>query len=61
MMEAAREYPDVHFIAATGDTAWKEGIDNVSNMFPHTYESRYVSRCRCRYETEGIDGCRYRY
>ncbi len=43
MMEAAREYPDVHFIAATGDTAWKEGLDNVSNMFPHTYESRYVS------------------
>ena len=23
MMEAAREYPDVHFIASTGDTAWK--------------------------------------
>ena len=43
MMEAAREYPDVHFIASTGDTAWKEGIDNVSNIFPHTYESRYVS------------------
>ena len=43
MMEAAREYPDVHFIASTGDTAWKEGIDNVSNMFPHTFESRYVS------------------
>ncbi len=43
MMEAAREYPDVHFIAATGDTAWKEGLDNVSNMFPHTFESRFVS------------------
>lgn len=43
MMEAAREYPDVHFIAATGDTAAGEGIDNVSNMFPFTYESRFVS------------------
>ena len=43
MMEAAREYPDVHFIASTGDTAWKEEMTNVSNMFPHTFESRYVS------------------
>ena len=43
MMEAAREYPEVHFIASTGDTAWKEGLDNVSNMFPHTFESRYIS------------------
>ena len=43
MMQAASEYPDVHFIAATGDTAWKEDMDNVSNMFPHTFESRYVS------------------
>ena len=43
MMEAAREYEDVHFIASTGDTAWKEDMTNVSNMFPHTFESRYVS------------------
>lgn len=43
MMQAAAEYPDVTFVAATGDTAWKEPIDNVANFFPHTYESRYVS------------------
>jgi len=43
MMQAASEYPDVTFLAATGDTAWKEPIDNVANFFPHTYESRYVS------------------
>ena len=43
MMEAAREYPDIHFIASTGDTAANEGLDNGSNMFPRTYESRYVS------------------
>ena len=43
MMEAARDYPDVHFIASTGDTAWKEEMTNVSNMLPHTFESRYVS------------------
>ena len=43
MMQAASEYPDVTFLAATGDTAWKETIENVANSFPHTYESRYVS------------------
>ena len=37
MVQAAEEYPDVHFIAATGDTAWKEDLDNISNMFPHTF------------------------
>ncbi len=43
MEQAASEYPEVQFIASTGDTAWKSGLDNFSNMFPHTYESRYVS------------------
>jgi basic membrane protein A len=43
MMQAAAEYPDVIFLAATGDTAWKEPMENVANFFPHTYESRYVS------------------
>ena len=40
--QAASEYPEVKFIAATGDTAWKDGLENFSNMFPHTFESRYV-------------------
>ncbi|MBQ4514650.1 MAG: BMP family ABC transporter substrate-binding protein [Anaerolineaceae bacterium] len=40
---AAEEYPEITFVSATGDTAWKDGLDNFSNMFPHTYESRYVS------------------
>jgi len=43
MMTAARENPDVHFIASTGDTAALEGLDNVGNIFPGTYQSRYVS------------------
>ncbi len=43
MMQAAAEYPEITFVAATGDTAWKEPVDNVANFFPHTYESRYVS------------------
>ena len=41
--QAAAEYPEISFIAATGDTAWKEELENFGNMFPHTYESRYVS------------------
>jgi len=43
MMAAAREYPDIIFVAATGDTAALEDIDNVVNVFPYTFESRYVS------------------
>ena len=41
--QAARENPDVQFVAMTGDTALKSGLKNFSNAFNHTYESRYVS------------------
>ena len=41
--QAAEEYPEVQFIAMTGDTAMKSGLPNFSNAFNHTYESRYVS------------------
>ena len=41
--QAAIEYPEVEFISMTGDNAWKSGLDNLHNMFPHTYESRFVS------------------
>jgi len=43
MVEAAKDFPDKVFVAVTGDTANVCGLDNVVNMFPHTYESRYVS------------------
>ncbi len=43
MKQAATEYPDVTFVACTGDTAWVDGLANFANMFPHTFESRYVS------------------
>lgn len=43
MTEAAKEYPDVQFLIATGDTAAVDGLDNTHNFFTHTYESRYVS------------------
>ena len=43
MALAAQENPDVIFVACTGDQAGVAGIDNLKNIFPYTYESRYVS------------------
>ena len=43
MMAAAAEYPDIIFVASTGDTAALEPVDNVVNLFPYTFQSRYVS------------------
>ena len=43
MVQAAAEYPDIVFCPATGDTANVCKLGNVVNLFPYTYESRYVS------------------
>ncbi len=43
MQEAAAEYPEVIFVADTGDLAASSGLANLKNIFPYTYESRYVS------------------
>ena len=43
MAEAASEYPDVTFIAMTGDFAAISGCSNFKNAFTKVYESRYVS------------------
>ncbi|MEG2175431.1 MAG: BMP family ABC transporter substrate-binding protein [Oscillibacter sp.] len=43
MQEAASEFPEITFVACTGDTAATSGLANLKNMFPSTYESRYVS------------------
>ena len=43
MQQAATDYPDVTFVACTGDLAASSGLDNYKNIFPYTYESRYVS------------------
>ena len=43
MQQAASEYPELTFVAATGDTAAPSGLANFKNIFPYTYESRYVS------------------
>lgn len=41
--QAAEEYPDVTFVAMTGDMAALSGLANFKNAFCNTYESRYVS------------------
>ncbi len=43
MQQAAEEYPDVTFVACTGDLAAGSGLDNYKNIFTNVYESRYVS------------------
>ena len=43
MLQAAREYSDITFVSCTGDQAGVAGLDNFKNIFPYTYESRYVS------------------
>lgn len=43
MEQIAAEYPEVSFVAMTGDTAAKSGLSNFSNAFTKVFESRYVS------------------
>lgn len=43
MKQAAEEFPEVTFVAMTGDTAAASGLDNFCNAFTNVYESRYVS------------------
>ncbi len=43
MQQAATEFPEVTFIAMTGDTAKASGLPNFCNAFTAVYESRFVS------------------
>ena len=43
MAQVAAEFPDVTFIAMTGDFAAISGLDNYKNAFTSVYQSRYVS------------------
>lgn len=43
MQSAAEQYPDVTFVACTGDTAAASGLPNFKNAFTKVYESRYVA------------------
>ena len=43
MAQAAEEFPETVFVACTGDQAATSGLSNLKNIFPYTFESRYVS------------------
>ena len=43
MEEEAEKYPDVNFVAMTGDFAAISDLDNFYNAFTAVYQSRYVS------------------
>ena len=43
MLQTAKDFPETIFVACTGDQAGVSGLDNLKNIFPYTYESRYVS------------------
>ena len=43
MVEEAEKYPDVNFVAMTGDFAAISDLDNFYNAFTSVYQSRYVS------------------
>ena len=43
MAPAAKKYPNVQFVAMTGDTAAKDNLPNFANAFTSVYESRYAS------------------
>ena len=43
MLEAAKEFPDVHFCHATGTLAHTEKLPNYHNAFAAIYEGRYLT------------------
>ena len=43
MEEEAEKYPDINFVAMTGDFAAISDLDNFYNAFTSVYQSRYVS------------------
>ncbi len=43
MEQVARQFPDITFIAMTGDKAAKSDLSNLKNAFTCVFESRYIS------------------
>ena len=43
MIQAAKEFPEVEFLHATGTKAHTEGLDNYHNAFATIYEGRYLA------------------
>lgn len=43
LIEAAKEFPEVHFVSCTGDKALTEGLDNFHNAFAEIFNGRYLA------------------
>ncbi|MCL2695465.1 MAG: BMP family ABC transporter substrate-binding protein [Clostridiales bacterium] len=43
LIQASKEYPDIQFVHATGQSAARENLPNFSNHFTRIFEARYVS------------------
>lgn len=43
LIQAAKEFPEVQFLHATGTKAHTEGLDNFHNAFASIYEGRYLA------------------
>ncbi len=43
ILQAASEFPEVHFCSATGTKAHTSGLDNFHNAFASIYEGRYLT------------------
>ena len=53
--QAATEYPDIQFVAMTGDTAKASGLANFKNAFTKVYESRFVAGVVAGMKLEELD------
>ena len=54
MVEEAEKYPDVNFVAMTGDFAAISGCNNFYNAFTSVYQSRYVSGVVAGMKVKGL-------
>ena len=43
MLKAAPDYPDAHFVACGGQSAWNDGLPNTHNAFANIHEGRYLA------------------
>lgn len=43
LIEAAKEFPEVHFVSCTGDKALTEGLDNFHNAFAEIFNGRFLA------------------
>ena len=47
VIQAAKKFPEVQFLHATGTKAHTEGLSNYHNAFASLYEGRYLAGVAC--------------